>query len=359
MKAGEAVPLYVSCMWGFSDADFDAGEEGTRGSVVAREATPAAVAAAATTAEDMRSVDRNLPCSIFFARVLVSPRDMLGLGPLSSAAEAPPLSAPEGKMNGAASFISTNSSIGGRNGGVLASRTNSRKSDNARKSGSGSGGGGDGIGGGGGGGAGGGQNGLGNDRQYLGLFDVGTRLDLLLRSGTSASLASLPQAVRSLSAVASLPEPWAGGAAVAVAGCSERAAECRLRAGGDSPGAWAVLLAVAAGALPDGARASADHASRQGRELIVAAASALGDETVALEAVARARRRVGVKSSLTGGAGERGGGDKGAGAAKELTEALQRYAAAQMKSDVLVAQVVGRVAAAGAASGGTGQAALE
>ena len=358
VKSGEAAALLVSCMWGCSsDTDFDVAEGRTKGPPTAGRAK-AVVAAAAAAGVETRSIGADAPRSIIFARVLVSAWDMLGIGLLSSAGEAPPLTTSEVNIGGETSCISTNSRVELRNGGMLARRTSSRKTC-------------DGGGGGGGGGGrdagGGGGDGSGIDRQHhLGLFNVGTRLDLLLRSDTSGRLTSLPQAVRSLSAVASLPEPWAGGAAVTVGGCSERAAECILRAGGgDSPGASAVLLAVATGALPDGVRASVDHASRQGRELVVAAASAIGDETAALEAVARARRRVGGKSLPplgmagvgvgVGGVGGRSGDGQGVGAGGGLAEALRRYAAAQMKTDVLVAQVVGRIAAVATVGAGDGE----
>ncbi|CAM9408487.1 unnamed protein product [Ectocarpus sp. 12 AP-2014] len=284
---GKAASLYASCSWilgGGSSPTAPGG--GTR--------TPPVLSEAG--AREGNAFDRPSR-SFMFARVLVSAKDMLGLGGgVASLAQVP-----EDKQAGQ-DFFSHHRS-------AKAAATRGRR-------------GGAGGGGGGGGGC-----------KHLGLFDVGTRLDLLLSSSdpsttSTTSLAALPRAVRSLSEVAALPEAWAGGAAVRVNGCSERAAGCTLRAG-DSPSAPAVLLTVAAGALPDGTRASADHASGQGRALLVAAAAALKDEMAALEAVARERGRL--------------DGDGGAG---RLAAALRRYGAAQRKSDVLAAQLAGRVVSA-------------
>ncbi|CAM9387302.1 unnamed protein product, partial [Ectocarpus fasciculatus] len=300
---GRVASLYASCSWSLGGASSPAAAGGgTR-------TPPPANSTAGTRESD--TLDRPSR-SFMFARVLVSPKDMLGLGGgVASLAQAS-----EDKQVGQDFFGHH------RSAKAAAAR--------GRRSGAGSGGG----------GSGGGGSGGGDGCKHLGLFDVGTRLDLLLSSldpstTTTTSLAALPRAVRSLSEVAALPEAWAGGAAVRVNGCSERAAGCTLRAG-DSPSAPAVLLTVAAGALPDGTLASADHASGQGRALLVAAAAALKDELAALEAVARERGRLD------------GGGGTG-----RLAAALRRYGAAQRKSDVLAAQLAGRVVAArgGAAPG--------
>ncbi|CAM9762274.1 unnamed protein product, partial [Sphacelaria rigidula] len=183
---------------------------------------------------------------------------------------------------------------------------------------------------------------------HLGLFDVGTRLDLLLHSD-STSLAALPQAVRTLSSLTVLPEPWAGGAAALVVDCSERTAECTLRSG-DSAGASTVLLQVTAGALPDGVSAFANHASEEGRTLVMATAKALREEMEAVEIVARERRRA-------GGQKPAGDGDEGVGTGESssLSRALERYTDAQMRSDLIASQLAGRlVAAAGGGRGGGG-----
>ncbi|CAN0064723.1 unnamed protein product [Ectocarpus sp. 6 AP-2014] len=294
---GRAASLYASCSWRLGgDSSPAAPGGGTRTPPVNSEAG----------AREGDTLDRPSR-SFMFARVLVSPKDMLGLGGgVASLAQAP-----EDKQAGQDFF--------GHHRSAKAAAARGRRG---------------GAGGGGGGGGG------GDGCKHLGLFDVGTRLDLLLSSSdpsttSTTSLAALPRAVRSLSEVAALPEAWAGGAAVRVNGCSERAAGCTLRAG-DSPSAPAVLLTVAACALPDGTLASADHASGQGRALLVAAAEALKDEMAAVEAVARERGR------LDGGGGT-----------ERLAAALRRYGAAQRKSDVLAAQLAGRVVAAhgGAAPG--------
>lgn len=283
MKMGDAASLYVSFAW--SSSKDVAVEGGTR------EATGGG-----------EGDDHH---SRVFARILISPQDMLGIGTLSS--EAGTLPAPTTEENSEAPFPARSAIADGRRkGGVkTTSPCSSAK-----------------------------------EYKHLGLFDVGTRLDLLVRSDTP-SLAALPQAVRSLSAVASLPEPWAGGASATVSGCAERAAECTLHAGG-SAGALSVLLKVTAGALPDRAQASADYGSERGRGLIVAAASALQDEMAALEVVARERHKISSNS---------GGGVK----MTVLSASLERYRVAQMRSDVLASQVAGRVSAA-RGEGGEGRA---
>lgn len=281
-RTEEAISLYTSCVWRVDDSG---ARDGLRGDSLATAGS-----------EDGQAS----PCSVIFGRTRVSAQDMLGVGALASTAEAPLPSTP-GALVKAPSQFST-SAVHSRGKGVVETKSFNAAAESA------------GV-------------------KHLGLFDVGTRLDLLLRSDT-ASLAALPQAVRTLSSVASLPEPWAGGAAISVTGCSESAAECTLRAG-DSAGASAVLLRVAAAALPDGARASADHASGPGLELLAAASQALRDEMVALEAVARERRGIGGVASD----GRKGGG-------RALEAALEVYTAAQMKSDVLAARLAGRVVAA-------------
>ncbi|CAM9963052.1 unnamed protein product, partial [Hapterophycus canaliculatus] len=294
--AGGAASLYASCSWSLDgDGVVETGEGPRRPPVAA-------------------------DLSLIFSRILVSSQDMLGIGGgLSSAAQAseattgagpyhPPTTAASGGGKKSAGSAGPN---GGSGGGVRTRRSSRRQ-------------------------------------RYLGLFDVGTRLDLLLWSDpgtTSTTLSTLPQAVRSLCDVAALPEPWAGGAAVQVNECSERAAECTLRSG-DSASAPTVLLTVAAGALPDGAHASADHASEQGRALVAAAAAALRDEISALEAVARERARLKLGSGAAGNENGNGGGGASALAAERLSQALERYGAAQMKSDVLAARLAGRVIAA-------------
>lgn len=281
-RTEEATSLYTSCMW---RVDGSGVRHGLRGKSF-KTASP----------EDGRAS----LCSVIFGRARVSAQDMLGVGALASTAEAPLPSTP-GALVGAPSQFST-SAVHSRGKGVAETTSFNAAAESAGE-------------------------------KHLGLFDVGTRLDLLLRSDT-ASLAALPQAVRTLSSVASLPEPWAGGATISVTGCSESAAECTLRAG-DSAGASAVLLRVAAAALPDGARASADHASGPGLELLAAASQALRDEMVALEAVARERRGIGGVTS-----------DSRKGEGRALEAALEVYTAAQMKSDVLAARLAGRVVAA-------------
>lgn len=310
---GGAASLFASCTWSL-DGD-NAAEKPDAGR------PPAAVVDLSPGAGGSRGTLRP-SSSLVFSRIFVTSQDMLGIGSglSSSAAQAigtatgtgpyhPP--AITAKNNGAGGSTSSN---GGGSGAGARSRRSSTSTSRRQK--------------------------------YLGLFDVGTRVDLLLWSDpatTSTTLATLPQAVRSLSDVAALPEPWAGGAAVQVNECSERAAECTLRAA-DSASAPTVLMTVVAGALPDGARASADHASDQGRALIAAAAAALGDEIAALEAVARERGR------LSGGAGKKngdgGGGGVEAAAVERLSQALERYGAAQMRSDVLASRLAGRVVAA-------------
>ena len=301
--AKRAASVFASCTWTLGEETAPAGRGG-RDSRRARSGVPAGA------------------CSLVFARVLVSPQDMLGVGgALTSIALAP---ADKPGQEPSRSRGSATAAAGGR-----------KKGAGSRTSNCGGGGGSTGV----------------NIDKHLGIFDVGTPLDLLLRSDSTAtatataaaSLAALPQAVRSLSEVAALPEPWAGGAAVRVKSCSERAAEVTVRAG-DAASAPAIILAVAAGALPDGARATADYASEQGRALVAAAAAALRDEMAALEAVARERGLLGASAGA--------GGEAGAG--RGLEAALERYGAAQMRSDVLAARLAGRVVAAGAASRGGG-----
>lgn len=316
---GAPASLFASCTWSVSDNDV-AATNGTKKS----HTTAVAPAAAATVARDSDKFRSS--CSLIFSRFLVSPQDMLGMGgALSSTALVPKTEMRQG----------SSSSTGGGGG--------RRKNKGAVSTGySGSG-----------------RSIIDGTPRHLGLFDVGTRLDLLLRSDsstTTTSLASLPQAVRSLSKVAALPEPWAGGAAVQVHSCSERAAACTLRAGdstSSSSSSPAVLLAVAAGALPDGARGSADHASEQGLALVTAAAAALQDEMTALEAVARERGRMGAGAGSARRENGSAGGDSsssGAGGGKKTTAglaaALEWYRASQMKSDLLAAKLAARVVAA-------------
>ncbi|CAM9765008.1 unnamed protein product [Ectocarpus sp. 4 AP-2014] len=292
---GTAASLYASCSWSLGgDSSPVAPGGGTRTPLISSKA-------GAREGDTLGRPSR----SLMFARVLVSPKDMLGLGGgVASLAHAP-----EDTQAGQDFF----------------DHHRSTKAAPARGQRGG-----------------GGVGGVGGDGcKHLGLFDVGTRLDLLLSSSdpptsSNTSLAALPRAVRSLSEVAALPEAWAGGAAVRVNGCSERAAGCTLRAG-DSPSAPAVLLTVAAGALPDGTLASADHASGQGQALLIASAAALKDEMTALEAVARERGR-----------------QDGGGGTERLAAALRRYGAAQRKSDVLAAQLAGRVVAARGGAPGEG-----
>eukprot|EP00752_Nemacystus_decipiens_P012419 g11002.t1 len=293
-----AASLFASCTWTLGEEIAPAGQARDSN---ARSGVPAT-------------------CSLMFARILVSPQDMLGIGgALTSTALAP---ADETGREPSRSSITA----------AAGDRTSDAGSTTS--------------------------NGAGGTENHLGIFDVGTPLDLLLRSDPSttaaASLAALPQAVRSLSEVAALPEPWAGGAAVRVGSCSERAAECTVRVG-DAASAPAVILACAAGALPDGAQATADHASEQGRALVAAAAAALGDEMAALEAVARAR---GLLGEGAGAEPEKhlgvGGGHREQGL-EALEAALERYGAAQMRSDVLAARLAGRVVAAGARGGALGR----
>lgn len=166
---------------------------------------------------------------------------------------------------------------------------------------------------------------------HLGLFDVGIRLDLLARTDHT-SQASLPQAARALSCFASLPEPWAGGASTLMSACSKRTTGYTLRAG-DSKGAAAVVLRVAAGVLPDGVRMFADHASDEARALVIAAVQSLIEEMVALGTIAREHR--GARQASPGvGRGE-----------EALLGALEQYVTAQMKTDVLAAQLAARLVA--------------
>lgn len=284
IQTGEVTPLYASCTWCTNSINED---EAT--SVVGRE----------------REFHRLTKHCAIFARILVSPQDMLGVGSLSSSPGVSPFPNPE------ESGAETSSALCPGSG----SRYTFGEDINVTK-----------------------------DGRNIGMFDVGVRLDLLVRSDTSSttttSLAALPQALRSLSATASsIPEPWAGGVAAHFAGCSERAAACTLRAS-DSPGASAVLLRVAKGALPDGVRASADHASEQGIALVEAAGRALREELVALEGVARIRRRWAVGGMDGGGTG----GDKEG--MDEVSGALERYRVAQMESDLLAARLNARIVAA-------------
>lgn len=284
IQTGEVTPLYASCTWCTNSIN---DEEAA--SVVGRG----------------REFHRSTKHCAIFARILVSPQDMLGVGSLSSSAGVSPFPNPE------ESGVETSSAL------CLGSGSRYAFDDDITVT---------------------------KDGRNIGMFDVGVRLDLLVRSDTSSttttSLAALPQALRSLSATASsIPEPWAGGAAAHFAGCSERAAACTLRTS-DSPGASAVLLRVAKGALPDGVRASADHASEQGIALAAAAGRALRKELVALEGVARIRRRRAVGGVDGGGTGEAKEG------VDEVSGALERYWMAQMESDLLVARINARIVAA-------------
>ncbi|CAN0091070.1 unnamed protein product [Pylaiella littoralis] len=286
---GGPASLFVSCAWSLPDDDVAA----------------AAAAGLGTTTRD-------------------SDNDVLGMGgALSSTALAPGTKMRQGPRYRSSTNPASGAAAGGlkKNGAVSASHNSGSSTVDSKN-------------------------------HHLGLFDVGTRLDVLLQSdpttSTSANLAELPQAVRSLSDVAALPEPWAGGAAVQVHSCSERAAACTLRAN-DSVSSPAVLLAVAAGALPDGARGSTDHASERGRALVAAAAAALRDEVAALEAVARERGRMdggAARSKKGSGGGGGGGGSGGAETTGGLAVALESYGASQMKSDLLAAKLAGRVVAA-------------
>lgn len=272
--ASGTASIYASCMWSWNNVRSTSRGVGVGG----------------------KDVQEGSACraksSILFARVLVSPQDMLGVPPIRNLRPEPAFSS---ALDAAAP--------------VRPQKTTDNDGDNNNVA-----------------------------TSHLGLFDVGTRLDLLVRSDTP-SLEALPQAVRALSSLAALPEPWAGGAAALVTGCSERVAECTLRAG-DSTGAAAVLLRVAAGALPDGTHASADHASEEGQALVAAAAQALREEMEALERVARARRGA--------GGGESGSNDGGDDPEWELVKELEKYTVAQMRSDVLAAQLAGRLVAAAA-----------
>lgn len=283
VQTGEVTPLYASCSWYMNSINDD--EAASVAEVVRRE----------------KEFHRSTKHCAIFARILVSPQDMLGVGSLSSSAGVSPFPNPE------ESGVET-SSLGSGSRYTFGDDISVTK-----------------------------------DGRNIGMFDLGVRLDLLVRSDTSSttttSLSALPQALRSLSATASsIPEPWAGGAAAHFAGCSERAAACTLRAS-DSPGASAVLLRVAKGALPDGVRASADHASEQMIALAAAAGRALREELVALEGVARIHRRWAdgvIAGGGTGGAKE--GMD-------EVSGALERYRVSQMESDLLAARVNARIVA--------------
>lgn len=265
---------------------------------------------------DDRDFDNGRPLnfSSMFSRILVSPQDVLGVGVLGSVAGEPfapvprahsrqptisrPGEAGKTELKGVGSPAMPNGLADGR---VVDAN------DNAFA------------------------------HHHLGLFDVGTPLNVLVRSHT-ASLAALPQAVRALSSLAALPEPWAGGALAYVGGCSERAAECTLRAS-DSVGAATVLLQVAAGALPDGVKASVNYASEEGRALIATAAQALQEEMAVVETVATEQRRG-------------GGGDVTNGGREGLRRALNQYTQAQMRTDVIASRLTGLLLAAAAGDGG-------
>lgn len=313
------ISLYASCLWSW-DCSSPAAAHNVEGS------SSAAVGEAAREHVGRES------SSVVFARVLVSSLDMLGVGVLGSVSG-----------DAALAQATTVTSIGSPSSRYVPPETR-RKSAKSLPRAS--------------------RSGAGSDDpdddavlsgnrhhpyrhhyHHLGLFDVGTRLDLLVRSDTS-SLSALPQAISALSCLAALPEPWAGGAAALVEGCSERAAECTLRSG-DAVGASAVLLQVAAGVLPDGVKASANHGSEEGQALVAAASQALGEEIKAVEAVARERHRAGEE---TADGGRDGHGHR----ESRLSRALERYTNAQMRTDVLASQLAGRLLAAAGGGGGGG-----
>ncbi|CAM9546453.1 unnamed protein product [Choristocarpus tenellus] len=190
--------------------------------------------------------------------------------------------------------------------------------------------------------------------------NIGARMDLLVQSRT-ASLEALPQAVRSLSEVLFLPEPWAGGARAMVrrdvtAFSSERAAEATLRAPALGAAA-AVLLQVVRGLLPDGVTAGPSHASEEGLALISAVVGALRAELVALQEFAGGIRvRAGdgqVRGSSAGqdddptSAATQELGTGGVSADVEVNAALNAYVQAQGRTDLLVSRLIGRIVAAG------------
>ncbi|CAM9685556.1 unnamed protein product [Discosporangium mesarthrocarpum] len=156
--------------------------------------------------------------------------------------------------------------------------------------------------------------------------DVGARLDILVQSHTSG-LESLPQAVRCLSTLLALPEPWAGGARATVA--SARAAEVTLRAG--APGATAaILLRAVVGFLPEGVTAGPLYGSREALDLLTMVVRALQRELSAIDDISRRMGR----------------GDKDGGWGR-IEDQLVRYAQAQNRTDLLMARVAGCVVAAG------------
>lgn len=262
MSPGGVASLFVSCSWCWERVHVR--EEGAPGK------------------------HAGLRSSVIFARVLVSPEDMLGI--------------PKG----------------GSGGVQFASESDAKSSRRAAHDHAG------------------GDSGRGVPMKHIGLFDVGTRVDLLLRTVQPGLATALPQAIRALSCLSSLPGPWASGAEGYVGACSERAAEYTLRAC-DASGAAGVLVRAAANVLPDGVRASTDPASSDARALVTAVIRALLSEISALEAIARERRRAVASLPAEG---------NGKGRVAVLAT-LERYVDAQMRTDVLAAQLAARLVAAG------------